>query len=65
MAVRKIVALPDPVLRRKAHKVTSFEKDLAELIDDLVDTMRVAPGVGLAAPQVGISQRIIVVEFRK
>ena len=50
MAVRKIVTLPDPVLRRKAHKVTSFEKDLAELINDMVDTMRVAPGVGLAAP---------------
>lgn len=63
MAVRKIVTLPDPVLRRKAHKVTSFEKDLAELINDMVDTMRVAPGVGLAAPQIGISQRIIVVEF--
>jgi len=63
MAVREIVTLPDDVLRRKARKVTDFGPELQTLIDDMVETMRVAPGVGLAAPQVGISQRIIVVEF--
>lgn len=63
MAVRKIVYLPDPVLRRKAHKVTTIDKDLKVLIDDMIETMRVAPGVGLAAPQVGESVRLIVVEF--
>jgi peptide deformylase len=63
MALREIVLLPDPVLRRKAHKITNFEKDMQQLIDDMIETMRDAPGVGLAAPQVGVSQRLIVVEF--
>lgn len=63
MAVRPIVTLPDPVLRRKARPVTQFDKTLQTLIDDMVDTMRDAPGVGLAAPQVGISERVIVVEY--
>jgi len=65
MAIREIVSLPDPVLRRKAHKVTNFDKDLLVLIDDMIETMRQAPGVGLAAPQIGISIRLIVVEYGK
>ena len=63
MAIRTIVTLPDPVLRRKARPVTNFDKNLQTLIDDMIDTMRDAPGVGLAAPQVGISERVIVVEY--
>ncbi len=63
MALRKIVTLPDPVLRKKARPINKFDKDLQTLIDDMVDTMREAPGVGLAAPQVGISERLIVVEY--
>ena len=63
MAIREIVTIPEEVLRRKAHKVTNFDKDLVILIDDMLDTMRQAPGVGLAAPQVAISQRVIVVEY--
>ncbi len=63
MSIREIVTIPDPVLRRKAHKVASFDKDLQTLIEDMIDTMRDAPGVGLAAPQVGVSQRLIVVEY--
>ncbi|HWQ04426.1 MAG TPA: peptide deformylase [Longilinea sp.] len=63
MAIREIVFLPDPVLRRKAHKVTQFDNDLQILIDDMVETMRDAPGVGLAAPQVSVSQRVVVVEY--
>ena len=63
MSLRKIITVPEPVLRRKAHKVTDFGADLQELIDDMVETMRAAPGVGLAAPQVNVSQRVIVVEF--
>lgn len=61
--LRKIVTVPDPVLRRKAHKVSDFGPDLQHLIDDMVETMREAPGVGLAAPQVDVSLRVIVVEF--
>ena len=63
MTLRKIVTLPDAVLRRKAHTVTKFDKNLQTLIDDMVETMREAPGVGLAAPQIGLSERIIVIEY--
>ena len=63
MTLRKIVTLPEPVLRRKAHTVTKVDKNLQTLIDDMVETMRDAPGVGLAAPQIGLSERIIVVEY--
>lgn len=63
MTLRTIVTLPDPVLKRKARAVTTFDKDLKTLLDDMVETMRDAPGVGLAAPQIGLSERIIVVEY--
>ena len=63
MTLRTIVTLPDPVLHRKARSVTTFDKKLQTLIDDMIETMREAPGVGLAAPQVGISERLIVVEY--
>ncbi len=63
MGLRTIVTLPQPILRRKARPVTTFDKDLQMLIDDMVETMRDAPGVGLAAPQVGAGERVIVVEY--
>jgi peptide deformylase len=63
MAIREIVTLPEPVLRRKAHQVTDFGPELQTMIDDMVETMRVAPGVGLAANQVNIPFRLIVVEY--
>src|SRR5574339_206272 len=63
MTLRKIVTLPDAVLRRKAHAVTKFAKELHTLINDMVETMREAPGVGLAAPQIGLAERIIVIEY--
>ena len=63
MTILDIVAVPDPILRRKAHKVTDFGKDFQMLVTNMVETMRDAPGVGLAAPQVGVSLRLIVVEY--
>lgn len=63
MALRKIVYVPDEVLRKKAKKITTIDQDLNGIIDDMIETLRDAPGVGLAAPQVGISQRLIVVEY--
>lgn len=63
MGLRNIVTLPDPVLRRKARPVTKFDKGLQVLIDDMIETMRTAPGVGLAAPQVGVPERLIIVEY--
>ena len=63
MTLRKIVTLPDAVLRRKAHTIAKVDKNLQALIDDMVETMREAPGVGLAAPQIGLSERLIVIEY--
>ena len=63
MAVREIVTHPNDVLRRKAHKVQDFGKDLQVLIEDMIETMRAEPGVGLAAPQVAVPLRLIVVEY--
>jgi peptide deformylase len=63
MALREIVTIPEPVLRKKARKVTDFGPELQALVDDMVETMRNAPGVGLAAPQVASPVRVIVVEF--
>jgi len=63
MTVREVISIPNPVLRRKARPVTDFGAELQVLIDDMVDTMRAEPGVGLAATQVNVSLRVIVVEF--
>lgn len=63
MPIRTIISVPDEVLRRKARPVTKFDDKLQTLIDDMVETMRQAPGVGLAAPQINISERVIVVEY--
>ncbi|MHB8192006.1 MAG: peptide deformylase [Bellilinea sp.] len=65
MALREIVTVPNDVLRRKAHKITTFDKDLQKIVDDMIETMREAPGVGLAAPQIGLSERLIVVEYEE
>lgn len=62
MAIRKIVLVPDPILKEKAKTVTKFNSRLHKLLDDMADTMYDAPGVGLAAPQVGVSKRVIVVD---
>lgn len=58
-----IVEIGDPVLRRKAHKITQIDRDIRLLADDMLETLRDSGGVGLAAPQVGESIRMIVVEY--
>jgi peptide deformylase len=63
MAIRPLAPSGDPVLRKKAKKVRDFGPSLQELIDDMTETMRQAPGVGLAAPQVGVSLRVAVIEL--
>ena len=63
MSIRDIIVVEHPVLRKKARKVEKVTPDVRALLDDMVETMRDAPGVGLAAPQVGVSKRIIVVEY--
>ena len=63
MALREIITIPNPILRKKARKVTEFDRDFQELVNDMIETMREAPGVGLAAPQIAVSERLIVVEY--
>ncbi|MBF8255213.1 MAG: def [Anaerolineales bacterium] len=62
MSLRPILTTEDPRLRQRAHAVDRLTDDLQTLIDDMVETMRAAPGVGLAATQLGVRQRVIVVE---
>lgn len=64
MPLREIVVLGDPVLRTPAAEVTSFDDDLEELVLDLFETMYDAEGIGLAAPQVGVSLRVAVVDLK-
>ncbi len=63
VAVLKIRTLPDPVLRQKAKKVTKIDGSVQKLIDDMIDAMHTNAGVGLAAPQVGVSLRVAVIEM--
>jgi len=63
MAVLEIRTLPDPVLRRKAKRVTTIDGSIQKLIDDMIDTLRAVHGAGLAAPQIGVSLRIAVIEI--
>ncbi|MDY0125350.1 MAG: peptide deformylase [Anaerolineaceae bacterium] len=63
MALKEIVTFPDPFLRLKAKPVKKFDKELQTLIDDMFETMRAEPGVGLAAPQIGESMRLVVIEY--
>ena len=65
MALLNICTYPDPVLRRKAECVKNIDSDIKRLIDDMVDTMYDAPGVGLAANQVGRPLSVIVVDIRR
>ena len=62
MAVRPILVVGNPVLRQKARRVSKIDKQIHVLIEDMIETMRAAPGVGLAAPQIGIPLRLAVIE---
>jgi len=63
MAIRTMRHLPDPVLRQKAKRVSVIDSSIQRLIDDMVETMQQANGVGLAAPQIGVSLRVVVVQM--
>lgn len=62
MAIRQILHYPDPRLRRLAEAVERVDDEIRALIDDLADTMYQAPGIGLAAPQINVAKRIIVID---
>ncbi|MFC1989035.1 peptide deformylase [Chloroflexota bacterium] len=63
MAILPIRMVPDPILRQKSKRVRSVDGSIQKLIGDMIETMHAAPGVGLAAPQVGIPLRVIVISI--
>jgi len=64
VAIHEVVIMGDPILRTAAAEVDAFDPDLKTLVRDMFETMYHAEGIGLAAPQIGISQRVIVVDLR-
>ena len=65
MALREILIEPNKILREKSLKVEQVDKDLQTLMDDMLETMYAAPGIGLAAIQVGVPKRVIVLDLAK
>ncbi len=65
MSQRKIVIEPDPILRKKSEILEKVDGELRKLLDDMLETMYSAPGIGLAAVQVGILKRLIVIDISK
>lgn len=63
MALRKIVLEDDPILYKKSREIVDFNERLSILIDDMIETMRHAEGAGLAAVQVGVLRRVLVIEY--
>ena len=63
MVIRRILTADEPILREKTKKVTDFDASLHRLLDDLLETMRDAPGIGLAANQVGVPLQVAVIEI--
>lgn len=63
MTVLKVYEYPDPILKKKAEKVARVDDELRQFMDDMLETMYSAVGVGLAAPQVGVSKRIVVIDI--
>ena len=65
MAIKKILTEPDPFLRQKSVKVDSVNNEIRTLMDDMLETMYNAPGIGLAAIQIGVPKRIIVIDISR
>ena len=65
MTIRKILTEPDPFLRQKSEKVNIVDNEIRSLMDDMLETMYDAPGIGLAAIQIGVPKRVIVIDLSK
>ena len=65
MSKRPIIIEPDPILRKKSQSLENVDNDLRKLLDDMLETMYEAPGIGLAAVQIGILKRLIVIDISK
>ncbi|HYK34369.1 peptide deformylase [Alloacidobacterium sp.] len=61
--IREIVKYPDPILQKPAEPVTEFNDELRSLVDDMFESMYAAQGIGLAAPQIGLSKRLTVIDL--
>ena len=65
MAIRKILTEPDPFLRQISRDVEKVDNKIRKLMDDMLETMYAAPGIGLAAIQIGVPKRVIVIDISK
>ena len=65
MTNKKILIEPDPILRKKSSQLEKVDNEIRKLLDDMLETMYSAPGIGLAAVQVGILKRLIVIDISK
>ena len=65
MTIRKILTEPDPFLRQKSTKVDIVDDETRSLMDDMLETMYAAPGIGLAAIQIGVPKRVIVIDLSR
>ena len=65
MAVLKLYEYPEPVLKKKAQNVEKVDAELQKLLDDMLETMYASAGIGLAAPQIGVSKRIVVIDVEQ
>jgi peptide deformylase len=65
MVIREILTAEEPILRERARKVTQFDASLHRLLDDMLETMRDAPGIGLAANQIGVPLQVAVIELEE
>ena len=65
MAIRKILTEPDPFLRQISHDIEKVDDEIRKLMDDMLETMYAAPGIGLAAIQIGLAKRVIVIDLSK
>jgi peptide deformylase len=63
MAILRILEVPNPILKRPAAPVERIDDEVRHLMEDMLETMYAAPGIGLAAPQVGVSKRIVVIDI--
>lgn len=62
MALREILIVPDPRLKKECEPVAEVNDEIRELLDDMLETMYAAPGIGLAAPQIGVMKRVVVMD---
>ncbi len=65
MSVKKIFTIPDPILKKKSLPIKNVDSSVKKLMDDMLETMYAAPGIGLAAVQVGVLKRVVVIDLSK